>query len=329
MGKGGARLVTTRSRVFSTTDDNAATTGDGDALTQTLSAGATLSEPLGGAEAAQLSRAKRAKIFMVERGNAYIYLISALSFIPASFGFMTAYVEYYTPSVWVFIIGSVGFTWVAGSDARETWKLHTSSTAGSELPQFVNCVAYVFGSVLFFFGSILFLPGQQTDTVDDNTSGDWMFVVGSAVFTLAALLNVTEVRRNTELDVEQFKLVITVLYTIGGVLFTVGSAFFHPALKDKIGCTCLEDAGSWLFVVGSMCYFAGAVLNIKKIGMEEGATLEGVNQGGTESEGNFLGRLSFSAPPDLQRAESMDRTPPPQQEPELQLSTASSAQSSS
>ena len=53
-----------------------------------------------------------------------------------------------------------------------------------------------------------------------------MFVGGSVVFTLAALLNVTEVRRNTELDVEQFKLVITVLYTIGGVLFTVGSGDF-------------------------------------------------------------------------------------------------------
>ena len=137
-----------------------------------------------------------------------------------------------------------------------------------------------------------------------------MFVVGSIVFTLAAMLNVTEVRRNTELDVEQYKLVITVLYTIGGVLFTVGSAFFHPALKEKMKCTCLEDAGSWLFVVGSMCYFGGALLNIKKIGMEEGAALEGVDQGGTESEGNFLGRLSMtsSAPMDLQRTGSMDRT---------------------
>ena len=97
-----------------------------------------------------------------------------------------------------------------------------------------------------------------------------MFVIGSAILTLAALLNVTEVRRNTELDVEQYKLVITVLYTIGGVLFTVGSAFFHPALKEQLLCTCLEDAGSWLFVVGSVCYFGGAVLNLKKIGMEEG-----------------------------------------------------------
>jgi hypothetical protein len=102
MGKGGARLVTTRSRCFSTEEDVGS--GDGGALTQTLSAGAAdgLSEPLGGSEEeARLSRKKRAKIFIVERGNAYIYLLSAASFIPASFGFMRSFVEYYTPSVWV------------------------------------------------------------------------------------------------------------------------------------------------------------------------------------------------------------------------------------
>ena len=165
MGKGGARLVTTRSRCFSTEGG-----GGAGALTQTLSAGAGdgLGEPLGGGgEAARVSKAKRAKVFIVERGNAYIYLISAASFIPASFGFMAAFAEYYTPSVWIFIIGSVGFTWVAGCDAQETWKLHTSDNNGSELAQFINCVAYVFGSVLFFLGSILFLPGAF-DSENEN-----------------------------------------------------------------------------------------------------------------------------------------------------------------
>jgi hypothetical protein len=195
MGKGGARLVTTRSRCFSVIEREG---GEGSSsLTQRLSSGGgggggggeSLSEPLGGGELseeeARLSRAQRAKVFVAERGNAYIYLACALSFIPASFGFMPVYIEYYTPSVWAvrarrcrhclvrthppaaelhltdqgahrrlalqFIIGSVGFAWVAGCDAQETWKLHASGEHGSELPQFYNCLLYLFGSALYFF----------------------------------------------------------------------------------------------------------------------------------------------------------------------------------
>ena len=103
MGKGGARLVTTRSRCFSVEGKG----GDGSSLTQTLSdpdarGGGGMSAPLGvESEGARLSRAQRAKVFVVERGNAYIYLACAFAFIPASFGFMSKFAEYYLPSCWV------------------------------------------------------------------------------------------------------------------------------------------------------------------------------------------------------------------------------------
>ena len=204
MGKGGARLVTTRSRLFSVSEGD---TADAVALHREISS------PLdgsGGDAKKRLSQAKRATAFCVERANAILYLACAASFVPASLGFLKQFKEYYELSVWVFIVGSIGFTWVAGCDAQETLKLHRelqATTNGSELWQLVNAAMYVVGSVLFVVGSVLFLPGASND---DKTEGALMFIAGSVAFTLASLLNVTEVRRNTELDVEQAKLVITV-----------------------------------------------------------------------------------------------------------------------
>eukprot|EP01052_Picozoa_sp_SAG31_P037787 SAG31_NODE_4935_length_2851_cov_2.089753_1_plen_154_part_00 len=74
-------------------------------------------------------------------------------------------------------------------------------------------------------------------------------------------------RRNTEIEAEQMKLVITVLYGFGGVLFVVGSVYFLPVLKDP--CPCLMPAGGWLFFVGSLFYIFGALLNVQKVGIEE------------------------------------------------------------
>eukprot|EP01052_Picozoa_sp_SAG31_P047369 SAG31_NODE_9457_length_1274_cov_1.673191_2_plen_86_part_01 len=56
------------------------------------------------------------------------------------------------PAVWVFLVGSIGFLWVAYCDAKETWELHKQN--GNELAQFVNCLMYAFGSIAFIVGSV-------------------------------------------------------------------------------------------------------------------------------------------------------------------------------
>jgi hypothetical protein len=143
-------------------------------------------------------RITRARAYFVERANAIIYLVCAFAFVPASLGFLPEFADYEHLAVWVFILGSLGFLWVAVCDARETWKHHQRH--GGELAQFLNCCGYIFGSVLFEIGSFLFLPGSSEA---EKTYGTVMFIVGSVAFTLAAFLNVTEVRRNTEIDAEQ------------------------------------------------------------------------------------------------------------------------------
>ena len=319
MGKGGARLVTTRRRNFSISEgtvlDGLARTlsvpgTDADGAAAGLSAGLTADAIRVGVGAEgtgvpacadgrwrrtrQLrSKVVRARAYFVERANASVYLACAIAFAPASLGFLPGFKEQYALACWVFIVGSAGFLWVACCDTRETWKLHKRE--GGEMAQVINCVMYVIGSLLFIVGSFLFLPGATTN---DKTWGAWFFIVGSAAFTLAAFLNVTEVRRNTELDVEQAKLCITVCYFGGGVLFVVGSACFLPALPE-----CLEPLGAWLFVFGSALYIGGAVINFVKISLEESSEAQ---QDGDDGPGDPSGAGADDAAGVIREATMLD-----------------------
>lgn len=282
MGKGGARLVTTRARDFRSSSavppeqlgnslvagsrehapgsgpplDGSAGQGsifDGNSDSKADGLRASLvavAADDGADDALGCCRPSR-----VERFNKVVYLACCLVFMPGSLGFLPELSEYEEAAVWSFIVGSVGFMWVSCWDARETLAEHRKS--GEELPQFINCCLYASGSGMFLLGSFLFLPGASLTSLRIAT---WLFIVGSVVFTLAAFLNVTEVRRDTPVQVERHKLVITLLYAFGGLIFVIGSVFFLPGLKS---CSCVEPAGAWLFFVGSGFYAAGACLNFR------------------------------------------------------------------
>ena len=145
MGKGGARLVTTRRRNFSasiseglppTLSATPAAGDDGSSRALLLTGGpynsAACSSAGGDAEggakqpeqmgsAGQLEQQRCA---CVERANATVYLLCAMAFAPASLGFLPQFEEYYSLACYVFVIGSGGFLWVASWDAMETWALH-------------------------------------------------------------------------------------------------------------------------------------------------------------------------------------------------------------
>ena len=322
MGKGGARLVTTRRRAFSDLmgTDAGGAMADGQQPLNTGSPGPSDEghNPLGQdtPRSSVGSAIGTAKTICIERANAIIYLICAFSFAPASICFTPIWEEYEVPGVWVFLFGArapasqptpapgplrpepAALIHGQGQSGSCGWRSATRERPGSctsktatrwrsasvltwlplPLPRhvppcrrprpvsqltrnhrhrrrrhrcrFINCLMYAFGSFTFIVGSVLFLPiFPHSWTFGALRCGAILFTVGSVVFTFAAFLNVTEVRRNTEVDAEQMKLVrhagtvvaecgavvyqlsvvgptaqvITVLYGFGGVIFVIGS----------------------------------------------------------------------------------------------------------
>lgn len=124
----------------------------------------------------------------------------------------------------------------------------------------VNACVYSLGGTIFVFGSILFFPSLAA--WEDIGAG--AFLLGSLLYLLVTGHDVVEVVVNHRNEGGRHS-VRTVLefwaaaaYLIGTVLFTVGSACFF-SFVDWIA------AGAWCFLLGSVLFVFGAVVNILQI----------------------------------------------------------------
>ena len=75
------------------------------------------------------------------------------------------------------------------------------------------------------------------------------------------ILTLKELRAEKWARAHKWKLVeyvVASLYTLGSVIFVVGSVFFIPAVEEVTP----PDIGTWLFIVGSLIFMGGAILNM-------------------------------------------------------------------
>ena len=165
-----------------------------------------------------------------------------------------------------------------------------------EPARLVEQALYLLGSAFFFAGTALFTPPMPTEPTAGEVvvnvlgqtyylatgsvpeapearlaSGDALFVVGSAMYSIAAFVSalfatgagsgedpVSVAQRRTSVATAS-------LYELGGVAFVIGTLGFYPAGLLGMG-TCpegtrnLETAGAWLFVAGSVCYSIGSAV---------------------------------------------------------------------
>lgn len=139
---------------------------------------------------------------------------------------------------------------------------------------------YLAGSVTFLVGTILYWPdtlhssdarpvelslfatcssfGQHVNLYTREFTGSLLFIIGSALFALAAFTNALNRRRCNEWASVVLSAVTTV-YMGGSILFTMGSV----ALLPESGCN--EDmvaVGAGCFIAGSVLFLVGSVLSL-------------------------------------------------------------------
>lgn len=99
----------------------------------------------------------------------------------------------------------------------------------------------------------------------DLEHASWWFVLGSIVFTFIPLVDILDGPKTTQ------KIVLTFLYMISGVGYTIGSFLFVRAFREPMPtpvcptCThCITDElfGAWIFLLGTLPYIPYFVLYI-------------------------------------------------------------------
>lgn len=121
-----------------------------------------------------------------------------------------------------------------------------------------NGVVYLAGGLIFTLGSIFFLP-----VFSSSDLGAWIFIVGSILYLVVTIHDLLEafgfhhLNRNRSVK-DRLELSAAVVYSVATVLFIAGSVMFLSSF-DRIA------GGSWCFILGSLLFIFGAVVNVLQI----------------------------------------------------------------
>jgi len=124
----------------------------------------------------------------------------------------------------------------------------------------LNAVVYKIGGLIFIFGSVLFFPAFSAY----EDLGAWSFVIGSLFYLLVTghdLLEVCNARRHCSQPPtlwDRLEAMAALTYVGGTLLFIVGSLCFLKRF-DAV------EAGAYCFIVGSLLFVAGAIVNVLQI----------------------------------------------------------------
>jgi len=183
-----------------------------------------------------------------------------------------------------FIYVGVGFL--------EMYELCQFGNSGSMLKNstFHEQMAYVVSAIIFTAGTVLYWPGIYGTDVATEAIGElaacWCFVIGSFGFVVAGFWNALSLAdeaaggddeggviwmRLTRLGLF-FSLLGGVFFTIGSYLYTLdteeGCQEYLPESKTKQTgkwCVGVTDQGTILYIIGSVCYLAQAIINCVKL----------------------------------------------------------------
>lgn len=94
-------------------------------------------------------------------------------------------------------------------------------------------------------------------------TGIWSFFWGSLVYLIVTIHDLLESISNLKFhdhvtSKERIELLAAIIYTIGTVLFILGSLFFLPQIQ-------LMSFGAWCFIIGSFLFVIGACMNVLQI----------------------------------------------------------------
>lgn len=159
--------------------------------------------------------------------------------------------------------------------------------------EYIENLCYIVASLFFAIGCIFFLPEFTEEGTDKSerralVSGTWFFLLGSALFGIAAFVNGLSMNfpeNNAEAN-SAFTVKLSIsalaLSQAGSSFFVAGSFFFFPQLSDGT-CNCPMvpangtskgqkdctvpstwipgDVGTNLYIIGCALFLLAAILN--------------------------------------------------------------------
>jgi len=118
--------------------------------------------------------------------------------------------------------------------------------------EIINAMCYLTGGAIFIAGSVLFLPKYE----EYLFVGTLLFIIGSFLYLFVSGHDLYEVFHAS--DPKVVDALAASSYCAGGILFIIGSYQFIPSVGAF-------TAGAYNFVVGSLLFITGAVINSVQI----------------------------------------------------------------
>mgnify|MGYP006275550235 FL=1 len=203
------------------------------------------------------SSEKAGKTFVWESVNAILYIFGGIAFVLGSIFFFPELAAEINWGVWAFFIGSVLYLIVTGHDLIEVIRYHHHSDQGRRL-ELIAATGYLIGTMLFLVGSVFFFT-----FVNLIVAGAWCFIIGSVLFTVAPFVNVLQVHHFSKRALQ--------LYTLTGISFVAGAVLFTTASIPYLWNVGDSPLGTELFnflgaqyLVGSVLFLAGGLLNYRR-----------------------------------------------------------------
>jgi hypothetical protein len=196
--------------------------------------------------------------FRWETINAILYKIGGFLFIIGSIFFFPRFEAYADLGAWIFFGGSLLYLVVTVHDLAEVrrhWWIEKDRGRDTVL-EYAAAASYVWGTILFTVGSVFFLSA-----VGWFRPGAWCFVIGSLLFVVGAGINVLQVVNSSSIKILQLMNLTAISFVVGSVLFTVASVPYLWDVKAAVDRTTLYAFLAWQYLVGSVLFFAGGVIN--------------------------------------------------------------------
>lgn len=204
-------------------------------------------------------------------------VLASLTFVIGSCCFLPAYsrdMDVFLLGCALFVLGGMVYLLICAFTLSEAVK-----ERGLWSCEAWEHLLYLVGSWIFLVGTILYIPPknhyvdnigqlheltlpQYFNLFEREFEGTVLFIVGSLMFSVAALINALNVRIVFDWSTWMLR-AIAWMYMTGSVLFAIGSVFFLPNLGDNEQMhERMEGIGAWCFIVGSLIFLAGGCLSL-------------------------------------------------------------------
>eukprot|EP00951_Prasinocladus_malaysianus_P001562 scaffold10798_cov44-Prasinocladus_malaysianus.AAC.1 len=133
-----------------------------------------------------------------------------------------------------------------------------------KLIEWIVAVLYTVGSVIFVIGSCFFLPEPYARFPH---AGAWMFVWGSVLFGVGAIINIMQRYTVTSSLTIQLLNAVAIQFLVGSILFLVASVVYllEWGPVSQYALDVAHSFAAWLLTVASILFTTGGLSNMARI----------------------------------------------------------------